>query len=236
MNSRLAIFCLALLSCTIALAQAQTPAIASPSRLKWIVEISSPAKSPNPNTPVVPELPTDPVREENAMSPGLRQEIRSFRDGSKVTRYAIGDLIVYFDPRTNRVEIDAANKFPYGGPLSLKGFSELLWVGPAFLDGQKTLDGVVCDVYRRDWPANPETENTSTRIARNTGRLMTAYINSETRLPVMLETPAEIRRYAFSPLPLPIALPAEYQDAIDQRAAAIKWRKQRFKNPDETAR
>lgn len=236
MNSRLAIFCLALLSCTIALAPAQTPAIASPSRMKWVVEISPPAKSPKPNTPAAPDLPTDPVREESALSPGLRREIRSFRDGSQLTRYAVGDLIVYFDARTNRVEIDSANKFPYGGPLSLKGFSELLWVGPAFLDGQKTLDGIACDVYRRDWPAGPETENNPLRTARNPRRTMTAYINRENRLPVMLETPAEIRRYTFFPLPVPLALPAEYQAAIDQRAAAIKWRKQRFKNPDDSAR
>lgn len=204
-----------------------------PAGMKWTVEISRP-ESTRKDSPPAPELPSDIVREENAAGADLRMEEQIFRDGSRLTRYAVGDLIVYFDPRSNRVEVDAVNQNPYGGPLSLKHFSEFRWIRPAHLVGQKTIAGVSCDIYRKDWLPDFQTTNGTSRPAGKAQGHMTASINRETRLPVQLETPFEIRRYAFSPLPVPLALPAEYQAALDKRAAALKWRRQRFTNPDAT--
>jgi hypothetical protein len=226
MNRRLAFF--SLLSAAALPALAQETITNLPDRMKWTVEISRPETT----AAKAPELPTDIVREENAAGPGLRKEERIFRDGSRLTRYAAGELIAYFDPRSNRVEIDSANDNPYGGPLSIKHFSEFRWIRPALLVGQKTIGGMPCDVYRGEWRPVRQSEDGANGPAAGTPRHMTACINRETRLPVQLETPVEIRRYTFSPLPVPLALPAEYQAAIDRRAAALKWRRQRFANPD----
>jgi hypothetical protein len=209
-------------------AGAQETPVALPAGMKWTVEISR----PEPARAAAPERPDDIVREENAAGDGLRKEERIFRDGSRLTRYAVGDLIVYFDPRTNRVEVDEAGQSPFGGPLSLKGLSEFRWVRSAFLAGQKTVGGMSCDVYRKEWSPGLQSGDGAGRPAGKSPGQMTACINRETRLPVQLETPLEIRRYSFSPLPAPLALPSEYQAALDRRAAALKWRRQRFANPD----
>jgi hypothetical protein len=215
MNNRLIAYLLALAATTVTPAAAQGTLRPLPPGMQWVVEISPPGEIPG--SVLAPKLPSDPIREENALSgQGLRKETRFFRDGSNLTRFAMGDRVLYYDARTDRVEIDAVGDEIYGGPISTKDFSELNWVNRTAPSGQKTIDGVLCDVYQSTGP----------------GLAMTAYIGKQTRLPVRLETPAEVRRYVFSPLASPLTLPPEYRAAIERLEAALKWRKQRFRNPD----
>ena len=186
--------------------------------------------------------PADSPREENIIGQDVRKETKFLKDGSALTRYAAGNLIVLLDPRTKQIEVDASSPEGYMGELSPHYLTELTWLNVKTYGGEEKIKGIKCDVYRHSWPLpgdgvfpemKPPTEKVPTNsVAPVQGHSLevVAYINQETRLPVLLQSPTETRQYTFSTAP-PVELPAEYKAAIEKVAAAIKWRQQRYNVP-----
>ena len=227
--------------------------------MQWTVEIHTPAlpvKSPQAR-----QSSPSSGREENIVGQGLRKETKTSSDGKTLTRYAQGNLILFVDPRTGEPSIQYSGEEAYGGPLSAHAFTEFAWVGKPWYKGQTKIDGVICDIFVHVWPLPPVRTEMEARLVPapsetppsvRTGRearhvpapapipsspnphfsqVMTAYIASDSRLPVVLETPVEIRRYTFSHSETPLVLPAELAGELKQRETAIRRRQQRFNIP-----
>jgi len=183
--------------------------------------------------------PADSPREENIIGQDVRKETKFLKDGSALTRYAAGRLIVFFDPRTKQIEVDPSESGGYSGELSPRYLTELTWLNAGTYRGEEEIKEITCDVYHHSWPLpleglyaglQPPEESAPSPPPAVTPLEIVAYIDKQTRLPVLLQSPTETRHYTFSTAP-PVELPAEYKAAIEKVAAAIKWRQQRYNVP-----
>jgi len=220
--------------------------------MKWTVKIQPPgSRNEKSNTGQTKnELSTEPDREEeNVMGRNLRREAKVMNDGNTLVRYASEGLILYIDSRTGEPAIQGSDESAYGGALRTDAFDEFVWVEKRWHQGQQKIDGRLCDVFIGPWPAKslsdpigslpldgtdgrqPDTKTTPPTVLNAMKSVQTAFIDKDTRLPVLLESPAEVRRYVFSPGPSSLELPRELSDALEKRKAAILWRRQRFDIP-----
>lgn len=227
--------------------------------MQWTVEIYSPdsRKAEKKTDKTENGLSSEPYRkEENVMGRNLRRETKVMNDGLTLIRYASEGLILYVDPRTGEPTIEgSSDEGTYGGALRADAFGEFAWVKKQWHQGEQIFAGTLCDVFVGPWPAEsaadsledpllPEdprlnvadgrksnTKATPPTVLHTMKSVQTAFIDKDTRLPVLLESPAEVRRYIFSPGPSSLELPRELSEALVKRKAAILWRRQRFDIP-----
>lgn len=222
---------------------------APPPGMKWVVRYrftGTPDVSPTPGTPdgSATEGPSL-LREENEMAADLRKETRHFRNASPLTQYVQRDLLVYRDPRTKRIVVESTEGQIFGHRLTTKEFSEFSWVEQKWHAGTRTVKGVLCDVYRRPWPAESpmnlslsrlsldslKGKEAASSVSKRSGPEMIAVIARDTRLPVSLKDPIETRYYTFSPASSVLSLPPEFAQAIADAKSAIAKRRNRYKVP-----
>ncbi len=214
------------------------------SGLKWTVEITPPlpqsgaakkAEPPATSRPSIRE-----IKEENSMGPDLRKQTTFYSEGEPLTRYALGDMVLYASAQTHEIEIEPSNYELPGGSLSPKHFEEFTWINARNYQGVEKVNDRPCDVYRQPWSfgtldADPISEEESAppqpASTPSTSLQVVAYIDQKTRLPARLETPLETRTYLFSPDSDPVILPTDFQKEWTDRLARIEKRKNRFKIP-----
>lgn len=187
-------------------------ALVSPPRpgLAWTVEVAGELRETRADESTFLAERSDFIREENSVGHGIRKQVRHFKDGKSFVRYRVEDLILYFDTRSNRIEISPVGEDAPGGNLSLTSFSELRWITSGQFRGKTEVRGAACDIYA---------ENDQT-----------AMIAHGTRLPLQLESGGITWIYKFENRPV-VELPPEYKKALEERKAAILWRKQRYNIP-----
>jgi len=196
--------------------------------VRWEVEISVPPDYPLQNTAV--------VREECTVTNKIRKESFTFKDGTRFDRYIFSGLIIYMDPRTDRPAIQStAEDIFFGGmPLS-DSFPEFDWVDGRWYQGTRILHDRSCNVYIHPWPLSHASAKNLPSVKDlsklDKSKFAIAYIDTKSRLPVLLETPTEIRAYTFTFNVSTPTLPAALEKELARREAAIRWRKQRFKIP-----
>ena len=174
---------------------------------------------------------------EVAYTSGLRREIVRYTDKTEAVRYIGGTFVVHLDPATGTLLFDDPSDRVMELTYGLDRWGELSWVSPHFFIGTALYLGRQCDVYRqfaRPLPSGEQFEDGRQGLASGelNGRkgeiLKTAFIDSQTLLPLALENTFETLLYEKHSPYEPFSLPQNVRAALEQRNETIKKREQRF--------
>lgn len=181
------------------------------------------------------------VKEENWLGKGLRSETLHFQNGESIQRFGLQGMVLYWSPENQQIEITESNFETPWGPLEVDRIEELKWVKPTAYIGEESVQGIPCAVYATSWPDRSEETSGSEEgesgvfpaalLAKIPKQEMRAYINLETRLPVLLKTPEEERWYTFFVRPEPAILPQAFQDEWNNRLVRIEKYRKKYKIP-----
>lgn len=208
-----------------------------PDNIAWTVAVS-PANPPpkgEVNLPVsVDKFPPagSLLREENIRSKDVRKETKVFTGGTLI-RYVKGPYLLYFDPGSAKVVIEMNDVESFYGGLPLSRFAELSWVKPELFVKEEDYENIKCDVYQCSWPVPNDDElkelpRPTEKTQLPSAKIVTAYINAITRLPVALIDPVSIRKYSFSSTEAALSLPDNFREALKKTEEGLQYRKRLY--------
>ncbi len=174
---------------------------------------------------------------EVAYGSGLRREISRYGNKRETIQYIARGLLIHLDPATQELLFDDPADRAMRRVSGLDRWGELLWVSPRYFIGTALYNERQCDVYRQFFqPLQPGEEFIEGIQGISAGELngqavrtlMTAYIDSETSLPIALENGYETLIYERLTPYEPFSLPQNVREAVQLRNEALKRREQRF--------
>lgn len=201
-----------------------------PDRSVWQISVKRPKETDVVSDRQIKEI-------EVAYASGLRREIFRYADKTETVRYIGGNFVVHLDPATGAPLFDDPSDRVMELTSGSDRWGELSWVSPHFFIGTALYRGRRCDVYRqfaRPLQSGEQFEDGRQGLAsyelngREGEILKTAFIDSQTLLPIALENSYGTLLYEkLSPYE-PFSLPQNVRAAVEQRDETIKKREQRF--------